>query len=62
MSDEAKDKVLEIIGNTDGIKLLDLQFESDTYIVDLFHILEALTKEDKIDLRVNGPFEYYHVV
>lgn len=61
MSD--KEKVIEIIEkHHNSIRFNDLLCESGIFIVDLFKLLDELKKEDKIDARVNGPFEYYYIV
>ena len=61
MSNE--EKVIEIIEkHHNSIRFNDLLCESGIYIKDLFELIDQLIKEKKIDLRVNGPFEYYHVL
>jgi len=58
-----KEKVIEIIENAKSIRFDDLWAEcSEIFIEDLFRLLEELIKEDKIELKRNGIFEYYYIL
>ena len=60
MSD--KDKIVEIIGNNDGIRLNDIWGDSGVFIETVGKILDELIKENKIEIRRNGIMEYYYIV
>jgi len=60
MSD--KEKVIEVIGKQHGIRLDDLWADSGIFIETLGKIIDELIKEEKIEMRRNGVFEYYYIV